>query len=48
MDQALVVAGGQLAQQLLVFPVQTQVIGDGEGLQGEAGERLHQLVAVEV
>lgn len=47
-DQALAVVGGQLAQQLLVFPVQGQVIRDGEGLQGETGERFHQLVAVQM
>lgn len=42
------VPGRQLAQQLLVFPVQAEVIGDSEGLQGEAGESLHQLVAVQM
>ena len=47
-DQALVVAAQHLAQQLLVFPIQAQVIGDGEGLQREAGDGLHQLEAVQV
>lgn len=46
-DQALAVAAGQLAQQLLVFPEQTKVIGEGEGLQGQAGELVHHVVAVQ-
>lgn len=47
-DQALLVAAQQLAQQLLMFHVETQVIGDGERLQGQAGERLHKLIAVKM
>lgn len=47
-DQALLVQAPQPAQQLLVLPVQIQVIGHGEGLQGVTGERLHLLVAVQV
>lgn len=47
-DQALLVEGHQLAQQLLLFPVQTQVVGDGEGLQGQAGEALHLFIVVQM
>lgn len=47
-DQALLVAAQQLAQQLLVLPVETQVIGDREGLQRQAGEPFHQLAAAEM
>lgn len=48
LNQTLVESGQQLAQQLLVFPIETQVVAHGKGLQGEASERLHQLIAVEM
>lgn len=47
-NEPLLVAGGQLTQQPLVFAEQTQVVGHGEGLPAEAGDGLHTLVAVQL
>lgn len=47
-DEPLMVAGGQLTEQPLVFAKQTQVVGHGEGLPAEAGDGLHALVAVQM
>lgn len=47
-DEPLLVAGGQLTEQPLVFAEQTQVVGHGEGLPAEAGDGLHALVAVQL
>ena len=47
LDPALLVPVQQ-AQQLLVFPVQAQVVGGGEGLQGQTGEGLHLLEDVQL
>lgn len=48
LDQTLTVAGQNLSQQLLVLPEQVQVVGDGEGLQGQTGEGLHRLHGTQV
>lgn len=47
-DEPLLVAGGQLTEQPLVFAEQTQVVGHGERLPAEAGDGLHALVAVQL
>lgn len=46
-DEALLVAQAQLAQQSLVLPEQADVVGEGEGLPGQAGEALQPLVGVQ-
>ena len=46
-NQALVVARAQPVQQQLVFPVETQEVGHGDGLLRQAGEGLHHVVLVQ-
>lgn len=48
MDQTLVVAWAEMIQQQLLFPVETQEVGDGKCVLREARDALHHIVRAEM
>lgn len=48
MDQTLVVAWAEMIQQQLVFPVETQEVGDGKCILREARDALHHIMLAEM
>ncbi len=48
MDQTLVVARAEMIQQQLLFPIETQEVGDGKCVLREARDALHHIVWAEM